>query len=224
MMRRLPRLRRLLGNLSERDRKALRWGALVIVPGLLYAHVVRPALARLDQLHATVERERDLLRREVDLLADARRFPARYARGERALLRQAPRLFAGNDLVTGSAALGTYVSGIAYPHRVMVQQSEPGAPAAAGPGVARLALEVRAVSDLEGVMELLHALETGPKLVTVERLSIQPLPLAPGGVQEDQGALALAATIVGYALADSGIGAAGTGDAGRPVETGMQRR
>lgn len=181
-------------GLQVRDRRALTWGALLIAPALLFTLAIRPAARVYGELATRVERERDLLQREEDLLADAERQTRDYERAERRLLELAPGLFAGPDLVAAGSALGTYVNGLAYRHRVMIQRSEPGPATGASAGVAKLRLDVQGVSDLEGIVGLLEALEGGAKVVGVERLAI-----AAGG----QEALTFGATMVGYALGDT---------------------
>lgn len=191
----------LLRSLSPRDRRAFSWGALIIVPAMLIHGVGRPALSAFRELNARLERERDLLQREENLLAGERQYPRDYQSAERRLLNEAPRLFPGPDLVAATAELGSYVNGQAYTHRVMIQRSEPAPPTADGSGISRLRLEVQGVSDLEGIVGLLRALETGKKLVSVERLTIAATGSAAGA--EKQETLAFGATVVGYALSDS---------------------
>jgi len=189
--------------LTARDRRALAWGLALVVPALVSTQMVRPSLTAYRDLQARLEQERDLLQREENLLADRRHFQKRYAAVERAVLEEAPRLFGGPDLTAAAAELGSYVNAQAYAHRVMVQRSEPGPPASTESGVARLQLDVQGVSDLAGILGLLQSLETGPKLVAVERVAIaQTAPVLPGAGGQQE-ALAFGATVVGYALADS---------------------
>jgi hypothetical protein len=171
----------------------------VLLPALGFALALRPYLTVVAAQSDRLVRERDLLGREAALLAEARSFEARYAEIERATLGQAPRLFAGSDPLAASADLANYVAGRAMAHRVMVQQSETGEPEPQD-GLARLRVELRAVSDLEGIAGLLHALERGPKLARVEQLLLVPVASAPPASED---ALSLTATVVGYALADS---------------------
>jgi hypothetical protein len=65
-------------------------------------------------------------------------------------------------------------------------------------GVRALKVEVRAESDLQGVLSFLQALETGGKLVRVERLDISRQP----NRSEADGSetLAVSATLTGYAI------------------------
>jgi hypothetical protein len=188
-------------TLSSRDRRALTWGALILAPAILFNTVARPAHSAFTAQGARLERERDLLQREENLLAGARKYPLDYQAAEQRLLGEAPRLFPGPDLVAATAELGSYVNGQAYSHRVMIQRSEPAPPSADASGVSQLRLEVQGVSDLEGIVGLLRALENGKKLVSVERLAIAATGSAAGSEQEET--LAFGATVVAFALADS---------------------
>ncbi|MGH7629404.1 MAG: type II secretion system protein GspM [Gemmatimonadales bacterium] len=190
-----------LARRPVRERRLLRLGAIVLTVWVVVTLGLRPYAAGRRAMGERLERERDLLARETQLLADARGFAARYAAIERATLAEAPRLFAGPDPITASSGLASYVGGQAGMHRVMVQQTESRPPEAAAPGVIRLRVDFRGMSDLEGVAGLLAALERGPKLVSVEQLVLSRIAGVPAQGQGD--ALGVVGTIVGYALADS---------------------
>ncbi len=190
-----------LARLTRRDRRALTLGALLAVPAVLFQLGVKPYLHATSELRGRVAREQDLLAREQTLLAELKSYPVRLQRAEATLLREAPRLFAGPDLVAASAALSNYVSGKAAASRVFVQRSETATPAA-DEGVARLAVDLHAVGDLEGILSFLQALESGPKLVTVSRLMIGKAERLTAGQPRDEEVLSLTASIGGYALDD----------------------
>jgi hypothetical protein len=187
-------------NLTPRDRRAVQVGALLLVPALLFSVLIRPYLTALRATEAHTIRERDLLHRERALLAGVRSAPAHLQRAERVLLAEAPHLFGGSDLGTASAALAHYVGNTAAAHRVFLQGSETRPPEGGGDGVARIRVDLRAVSDLEGLLAFLHELETGPKLLTVEALAIAQTDRINGVERADEEILGLAATITGYVL------------------------
>jgi len=190
-------------RLSPRDRHALTVGAALLAAALVVRVVVMPSIQLAADLRIRIERERDLLAREHAVVAEARAYPARMPAAERALLDEAPRLFGGADLATSSATLVNYVSTRALAHRVFVQQSASRPPTAVASGVARLQVELRAVGDLEGVLALLRDLESGPKLLTVERIALsQAERLNLGEAPRDEEVLGLSATVSGYALGD----------------------
>jgi len=189
-----------LRSRSPRERRALWLGATAIGIWVLANGVARPYLSGLAGRREHLAREQELLARESTLLAQSGAFAARYAMIERTTLDEAPRLFSGSDLLAASTSLAAYVGGQAAVHRVMVQQTEARPAQDAGSGTAALGVDIRAVSDLQGIAGFLYALEHGPKLVRIEQLLVTPVP-APS--QADEETLALVAMVRGYALNDS---------------------
>ena len=192
---------RRIARVSRREGRVLTLGVMIVVPAIAFQMVVTPYTRRVADVRTRVEREQDLLRREQMLLAEVKAYPARLRQSEATLLREAPRLFAGPDLVAASAALSGYVSGQALASHVFVQQSETGSPGSTSEGVGRLQVELRAVGDLEGILAFLQRLESGSKLVTVERLAIAQTERLAGAPRDDE-VLSLTATVGGYALDD----------------------
>jgi type II secretory pathway component PulM len=187
--------------LARRERKTLRRAALVVLPAIGWAGVVRPVASSFAHIEARVAQERDLYRREAELLGRRSELEAVFRREGAALLEVAPRLFDGRDSVTAAAELIAYVTGHAAAHRVFVQASEPGAPALGLDGVLRIRVEVRAVSDLAGLVAWLGALEEGRKLVRVTQLSVIPAVLiGSSGVSGDAELLGLTVAVEGFAL------------------------
>ena len=187
------------GRLSPKDRSALRLGVIVLGAALGVRLGVMPYVRALSEVRERVERERDLLQREQRTLADMKAYPKRIPLAEDALLREAPRLFAGPDLATASASLVNYVSTHAISHRVFVQQSASRTPESAAVGVARLRVDLRAVGDLEGILALLQDLESGSKLISVEHLAVAQAERV-GSESRDEEVLGMSATMTGYAL------------------------
>jgi hypothetical protein len=169
----------------------------------MVSFVVRPYLNALDAVRDQITRERDLLSREEILLGDVHRYPPRFESLRTALLGEAPRLFAGDNLDAASAALANQVTAVALTHRVFVQQSETRSPEAAGDGVVRLEIELRAVGDLEGILSFLRALESGPKLLDVKRIVITTAERLNAGASEEEEVLGVSATVSGYALTEA---------------------
>ena len=187
------------GLLAVRDRRAIRLGALVLLPAVLYVWGIAPLARGLADMRGRGDAEADALRRERTLLADAARYPALTARAESVLMREAPRLFHGADPLAASAGLANYVGDRAVRSRVFIQHSETRTAEPAGDGVATLQVELRAVGDLHGLLAFLQSLESGPKLVRVERLAIERSERLAVG-DRDEGVLTVAATVSGFAL------------------------
>jgi len=160
-------------NLSPRDRRAVVIGALLLVPAMAWSQGVLPYLRAVREAQGELRREGGLLQRELQVLAGASRYPAEFGAGADRLLAEVPRLIGGGDDGAASAALAGYVRGVAQAARVQLSRVEPASSADAGAGVTSLPLEVSGEGDIEGIMTLLHLLETGPKLVHVTGMTLE---------------------------------------------------
>lgn len=201
--------------LDPRDRRALRAGAWILLPLLVTALVVRPWFLAASARREATTRERALLQREQQLLAGAPGDAATFTLASRALAREAPRLFAGAEVVTASAELARYVATQAAAAGLAVRQAEMTALAgaegaqgaadaegtdtaslaAAGTAAARLRVTLRASGDVRAVVAFLRRMEEGAQLVRVERIDVER---GMAGTSE-AGALTLTATIAGLA-------------------------
>jgi hypothetical protein len=187
-----------LSTMGPRDRRALLLGLIVLAPPLLYLWGVRPYRTALDDARQQLAVERETLVRERAAIAAARKNPQLQHLADSAMRATSPRLFEGRDDVMASAELASYLGEVARARHVWLQDAAT-RPAELSPsGVRTLNVEIRAESDLQGVLSLLQALETGSKLVRVERLDLshQPNRAEEGGAET----LALSATISGFAI------------------------
>lgn len=187
-------------RLTRRDRRALLLGLAVLAPAVLYGSAVRPYANALADARRNLHSQRDLLARELTLLADARAFPAHLERIESALEALAPRLFTAPDPVAATGVLAGYVADAAQRSRVLLERSDPASPSQVDGDLARLEVQVRALGDLEGLLALLYALEHGPKLVRVEGIAIERAS-RPGRQLDarDEEVLSLRAVVAGFA-------------------------
>ncbi|HEX6745862.1 MAG TPA: type II secretion system protein GspM [Longimicrobium sp.] len=215
-------------SITPRDRKAITVGAAILVPGLIWAFAVSPYLHALRSAESKLGDERRLLRRELELLAEARGYPAAFADGAKKLLAVAPRLTGGDDDAAAGAAVAGYVRRLAQMGGANVTRVDPAPVRDAGGGITALPVAVTGEADLEGVMNLLQLLETGPKLVRVDELKIEaqdgpvaagaayaptPFFVAAGGGSE---VIRFSFTATGYTLATGKpVPAADSAEAGR---------
>ena len=160
-------------SLSPRDRRALTLGALLGVPVLLFSLVLRPALASHADTRESLRVQRALLAEELALAAHARRYPALLGEARASLRDEAPRLFASRGGAGPAAALEEYVADRAEQSRVRLEQSQGREEGDAAEGVAALGVEIQGTGDLAAVLGFLRALDTGPRLVRVERLALE---------------------------------------------------
>ena len=201
-----------LSSMSPSDRRALALGALVVVPSLFFVFAVKPYRAAFADVQQQLGVERDAFTRERAAVAAAKRNPLMQHIADSAMQAMAPRLFAGRDDVVASAEVATYLGDLARGNHVWLQDASTRPATALDGGVRALHVEVRAESDLRGILAFVKALETGDKFLRVQRLDIS---VQPGRAdQPGTETLALSASIVGYAIPDPGA-AAGTAPAAK---------
>ncbi|HEU4628955.1 MAG TPA: type II secretion system protein GspM [Gemmatimonadaceae bacterium] len=208
-------------RLSDRDRRALRLGALVLLPALLWVWAVRPYLDALGAARDRLAIEREALARERALLDGEPALAAAYRAADSAYTEAEATLFSSPDDLLASAELATYVARAARDSHVWLREADT-RPATHSPaGVRTLQMEVRAESDLEGLGRFLQALERGPRLVRVASVSIQDAAGEGDEAAEGDGArpLTLVATVQGFALAPV-AGAAGDAAGGAVLSAG----
>lgn len=187
--------------MSARDRRAVTWGGIILVPALLFIWGVRPYQAALSDARDELATERATLARERAAILTARRNPQLQHVADSAMRVMRPRLFEGKDDVMASAELASYLGDVAQKSRVWLQDAStrPATSAAQNGGVRTLHVEIRAESDLNGALKFLQALERGDKLIRVDRLDISRIPRDDKSVET----LAIAATIAGFAVNDA---------------------
>jgi hypothetical protein len=197
-----------LSTMSASDRRALFIGAVILVPSLGYVFAAKPFLAALADVRQQLSVERDAYARERAAVSAAQRNPLMQHVADSAMQATAPRLFEGRDDVMASAEVATYLGGIARSSHVWLQDASTRPATALDGGVRALHVEIRGESDLRGILGFLRSLESGGKLLRVQRLDISAQP----GRSDQPGTenLAISASIVGYAIPDPSAAPAGT--------------
>lgn len=187
--------------LSPRDRRAATLGGVVVAGALLVRVVLLPYSRAVEDARAAMLRERELFARERALVAEARAFPREFgALGER-FLAGVPRLLPGGTAATAHAALARRVDRLAAESPALLTRLEPLPPRARQDGYVELPLQVEGESDLEGLLALLAALETGPTLVHLEDLAMERKGrTGPGERAGEAESLAFRFTAVGFGL------------------------
>jgi hypothetical protein len=191
-------------TMSAGDRRAVMFGAAIIVPSLFFVFGVKPYRAALADVQQQLVVERDAFARERAAVSAAKRNPQMQHVADSALQAMAPRLFAGPDDVMASAEVATYLGDVARTSHVWLQDASTRPATALDGGVRALHVEIRGESDLRGILEFVRTLESGAKLIRVQRLDISSQP----GRSDQPGAetLALSASIAGYAIPDQAAG------------------
>ena len=190
-----------ISTMSAGDRRALMFGAAIIVPSLFFVFAVKPYRAALAGVQQQLAVERDALARERAAVSASKRNPQMQHVADSAMQAMAPRLFAGRDDVMASAEVATYLGDIARASHVWLQDASTRPATALDGGVRALHVEIRGESDLRGILEFVTSLESGAKFIRVQRLDVfvaaRTAPTSPGAET-----LALSASIVGYAIPD----------------------
>lgn len=206
---------RIWSDLSDRDRRALRWGALVLAPALAWGLVVSPWLDAVRARGDRLEARRSLHRAELDLLASGEAFPEAVRTGARRLARATPRLLDSRGEGVAAAALTQYVEDRARAARVHLTETEPRPPRPSGADLTAIPLEVTGESDLRGILSLLEALEDGNgKLLRVEGLRVRAPRAGRGGGAE---ALTFRVLVTGYMLSPGDEDAPGASTGAGPA-------
>jgi hypothetical protein len=187
-------------TMQAKDRRAIILGAVLVLPALFFIYGVRPYRAALAETRDELETARVALSREKAAVASsaAGTAPGAQRFADSALVIVTPRLFEGRDDAIASAQLAAYLGSVARKSRVLMQDANTRPSTASAEGIRTLRVEVRAESDIQGVATFLHNLESGQKLVRVDRLEISRVP----GLEDKNGfeTLSIAATISGFAF------------------------
>jgi hypothetical protein len=185
-----------LSSLSARDRRALAIGGGIVAAAVAFA-MVRGQGEPGGVRHA-ITQERAALARERGLVLQADAFASTLTAERERLNELSPRLFRGEDALAAASAVEAFVLDAAERSRVSVRQSESRDAGPAGEGLTALQVDLRGESDLRGVLSLVRAMDSGARLVRVERLSIERA--GTGGPGEPE-RLDFVLTAFGYAYA-----------------------
>jgi hypothetical protein len=199
-------------TMSSKDRRAIILGAVLVLPALIFIWGVRPYRAALEETRDELETARLALSREKAAVAVTSTSPGAQRMADSALIIVTPRLFEGRDDAIASAQMAAYLGSVARRSRVLMQDANTRPSTMSPEGIRTLRVEVRAESDIQGVATFLHNLESGQKLVRVDRLEISRVP----GLEDKNGfeTLSIAATISGFAFTPAPVAPAPTAGPG----------
>lgn len=184
--------------MSARDRRALVLGASIIGLSLFGVFGLKPFIKSLADDRERLASERETLSRERAAVDAARRNPHLQQVADSAMSAVTPRLFEGRDDGIAGAELDLWVTDVAHRSRVFLPTVTTRTGSTSPAGIRTLRSDIRGESDLRGILTFLRALETGDKLVRVERLDLSRLPNA--SEDDETETLSMAATIIGFAL------------------------
>ncbi len=177
--------------IRARDRRALWIGALIVMPVLLWRVAVVPYRAALAQGEERATSARELLSREKALLRDAPRLPEMAKAAATRAEDESSRLFGGADTVAATAALASWVRNAAVGAGLRAPQTSAAAVDIVTGGVESVGVDMRAEGSFAAVATWIGLMETGERLLRVERLE-----LAATGATD--GTVSLSARVLGY--------------------------
>jgi len=184
---------------TERDRRALVLGGVVVVASLLALRVlpwaVRSALAAETGLR---ERVAVLSRARSDLTAAAGLRDSVVRLGA-ALVNLAPRILAGATPAEAVADLAGRVNLAVTSHQAKLERSEAVLDSAAAGRLRRATLRAAFESDVRGLAGVLQTLEFGPAALTVRELRVTAND--PGSGDRAPEVLRVEVTVAGWYLA-----------------------
>ncbi len=195
------------GSLSPRDQRAARVGIGVTVAAVVFRLVVLPYAQAERDARSALQRERELFVEERALISGARGFTEAFeVLGER-FLAGIPRLLPGGTTAAAQAALARRVDRLAAEGPVVLTRVEPLPVRPRDDGYVELPLQVEGESDLEGLLGLLAALESGPTLIHLENLVVERRSLAgAAGYVGEAETLSFRFTTVGFSLDEDSSG------------------
>ena len=164
-----------LDALQPRDRRALLIGLAIIVP----VAVLKPYRAALVETRERIAGERQLLERELELLAGKTELPSRLSGTHKGVQRAEGKLVKAANLTSAENRVTELLEQIAELSRVLLQEvrTVPATRDEKQPdGMQTLRLSLRGESDLEGVVTLLHRIEQSPLLLRIEEFSLENAP------------------------------------------------
>lgn len=176
---------------NARDRRALWLGALIVIPALLWRVAVVPYREALGRGAARATAARELLSREKALLRDAPRLPALMQASAARADDESTRLFGGADTVAATAALASWVRNAAVGAGLRAPQAAAAAVDIVAGGVESVAVDVRAEGPFAAVTMWIGLMESGERLLWVERLELSTTGATDGTVS-------LSARVLGY--------------------------
>lgn len=198
-------------SLRARDRRALALGALLALPVIGWTFVGAP-IARADsERRARLASSRELLARELEIVASADAYPPLLGDAREAMREASPRLFAGGTSGARSASLVAWVQGRARAAELRLSEIAALDDSASVAGLRPVSIRIAGRADLESVLSFISSMERGEKLVRVSGLGIS--------AREESGAepLQFELTATGYALGDPGAReVVGAGGGSRP--------
>jgi hypothetical protein len=198
----------LLGGMAQRDRRAILLGLGILLPAVAYVLGVKPYRVALEGVRDRVTAERELLTREVALLAAGPTLPEelQQAGAEAAVFEDRMVRAASGELAEGD--LIDFLEGSAFRSRVLLEEirgGELGRGEEPPPGLSVVRLHLRGESDLEGVLTFLDEIEKSRLFLRVRGLALEPEVSRPNSDNNENSMNPTPTGVVGFQLIVDGF-------------------
>lgn len=188
-------------RLAPKDRRAVLVGAAILVPVLAFSLAGKPYFHGRAALAEQIHEQEELLRREFALVQSVSSLSGGLTDATRALADARPRLFPARDPLAATAILVSSVSEHARQQGVLIEAIESRPAESLPDGLMAVQVDMHGRGDLEGLLRWLDAIETGPRLLRVEQLSVSRVGSEFPGDSLDAETLSFAAIVRGFLLA-----------------------
>lgn len=157
--------------MQPRERRTVALGGITVTVLLLVSMVLVPFARRWQLREVELRTTRDSIRELRGLVRSAHALDSVSRAADATLSSEGRRVFRARSATLGASALQSFLQDAADASRLVVTRLEV-APSLE-PGATYVPATIAAYSDIHGVAELLGHLEHGPRVVNVERMTVQ---------------------------------------------------
>lgn len=157
--------------MQARERRTVTIGATIVASFLFIAFVALPFVRHWQLREVELATTRDSIRELRGLISSARALDSTGRIAEATLASEGRRVIRARSATLAASALQSYLQDASDASRLVVTRLEV-APSAE-PGALFVPATLAAYSDIHGVAELLGHLEHGPRVMTLERMTVQ---------------------------------------------------
>ncbi len=157
-------------KISTRERRFLIIGAVIAIAIIVF--YLAPALMPQD-LTATVESKKNLLRRETELIAQEDGFKARIAQAQERLTKDLDRLLPGNNPSSAGPALQKILQDLADSQQVEISRKTILPEQKLQDTLSKVSVQLDVNCNLDQMVRLIAAIENYEKFLKIEELFVQ---------------------------------------------------
>jgi type II secretory pathway component PulM len=162
-----------LRSLSVRDRRALTFGAAAFAPMVLWLLVIAPFTRRVSETRDRLDRSTEMLRRELRIVGSAGQYAAARTEARRRLEESRSRLIYATSDASARATLVGFVDERARASNIEVAAVDATGDSTQVGALRRVSVRLSGTGDMEGILTLMGALESGSPFLAVTQIEIE---------------------------------------------------